>query len=122
MQSQNNEIRILESLSNLEKKFSALEKKYEELDQRVKVIEDSIPGKEILTLEEASQYLGQSMSQMYKMTRTCTFPHYKPMGKFIYVNRNEMIAWAQKNPIKTKEAHELDAVAYVSSKPLKNIC
>lgn len=74
--------------------------------------------KEVLTLEEASDFLGLSKSQLYKLTRTNAIPHYKPSGKYIYFDRAELIEWVKRNPIKTKREHELDAIKYVASNPL----
>lgn len=39
--------------------------------------------KEVLTLEEASLFLGLSKSQLYKLTGSCAIPHYKPGGKYL---------------------------------------
>ncbi|MFT4801092.1 MAG: excisionase family DNA binding protein [Flavobacteriaceae bacterium] len=46
--------------------------------------------KEILTIEEASEFLGLSVSRLYKMTSNKEISYYKPGGKKIYLNRNEI--------------------------------
>jgi excisionase family DNA binding protein len=53
----------------------------------------TIQQKEILTIEEASEFLGLSVSRLYKMTSNKEIPHYKPGGKKIYLNRKELEQW-----------------------------
>lgn len=57
------------------------------------LIKQSIQQKEILTIEEASEFLGLSTSRLYKMTSNKEIPHYKPGGKKIYLNRQELEQW-----------------------------
>jgi len=53
----------------------------------------TIQQKEILTIEEAAEFLGLSTSRLYKMTSNKEIPHYKPGGKKIYLNRKELEQW-----------------------------
>jgi excisionase family DNA binding protein len=53
----------------------------------------NILNKEILTLEEAAQYLVLSKSCIYKMTSNKEIPHYIPRGKKIYFRRIELDRW-----------------------------
>ena len=53
----------------------------------------TIQQKEILTIEEAAEFLGLSTSRLYKMTSNKVIPHYKPGGKKIYLNRKELKQW-----------------------------
>lgn len=76
-------------------------------------------AKEVLTLEEASIFLGLSKSQLYKLTGSGAIPHYKPGGKFIYFDHSDLIEWVRQNPVKSKKQRELDAIGYVARKPLK---
>ena len=62
-------------------------KKIEELERQ------SILSKEVLTLEEASQYLQLSKSCLYKMTANKEIAHYVPGGKKIYFRRTELDNW-----------------------------
>ena len=55
--------------------------------------------KEMLTTEEASKYLGISQSQIYKLTMNMQIPHFKPKGKTIYFNRQELLRWMRKNHV-----------------------
>ncbi len=75
--------------------------------------------KEVLTLEEASLFLGLSKSQLYKLTASAAIPHYKPGGKYIYFDYVDLIEWVRQNPVKSKRQHELDAVRYVTANPIK---
>jgi excisionase family DNA binding protein len=52
-----------------------------------------IQQKEILTVEESSEFLGLSISRLYKMTSRREIPHFKPGGKKIYLNRLELEKW-----------------------------
>ena len=42
------------------------------------------PFKEILTIEEAAEFLSVSKSYLYKQTSAQAIPHYKPTGKRCY--------------------------------------
>lgn len=57
------------------------------------LIKQTIQQKEILSIEEASEFLGLSISRLYKMTSNKEIPHYKPGGKKIYLNRQELEQW-----------------------------
>jgi len=69
--------------------------------KRIKYIEDHLfMTKEILSLNEASDFLNASKSQLYKLTRTLAIPHYKPGGKAIYFYRSELLEWVKQHPAK----------------------
>lgn len=57
--------------------------------------------KEVLTSAEAAKYMGISKSYLYKLTMTQRIPHYKPMGKMCYFNRQELEEWLQSNRVST---------------------
>lgn len=57
------------------------------------LIKQTIQQKDILTIEEASEFLELSVSRLYKMTSNKEIPHYKPGGKKIYLNRLELEQW-----------------------------
>lgn len=59
--------------------------------------------KDVLTAEEAAKYMGVSKSYLYKLTGKQEIPHYKPMGKMCYFNRQELEAWLQRNRVATDE-------------------
>lgn len=59
--------------------------------------------KEVLTADEAAKYMGVSKSYLYKLTCKQEIPHYKPMGKMCYFNRQELETWLQRNKIELLE-------------------
>lgn len=59
--------------------------------------------KEVLTSDEAAKYMGISKSYLYKLTMTGQVPHYKPMGKMCYFNRQELEQWLQSNRVATSD-------------------
>lgn len=82
-------------------------KKYKTMDKELKKLADlitaklSLNTKEVLTSEEAANYMGVSKSYLYKLTMEKKIPHYKPMGKMVYFNRQELEQWLQANRVAT---------------------
>jgi excisionase family DNA binding protein len=65
-----------------------------ELDERLTRIEDLLLSqKTVLSLEEASVYTGLSKSHIYKLTSTGGIPCYKPTGKKLYFDKEELDEW-----------------------------
>ena len=65
-----------------------------ELEQRVKLLENVVfASKDVLTLEEASMFLGLSRSALYKMTHNNVIPFFRPNGKMIYFEKSELLEW-----------------------------
>lgn len=69
------------------------------------------PFKEILTIEEAAEFLSVSKSYLYKQTSAQAIPHYKPTGKRCYF-RSELEAWILAGRISTKSEIAQRANAY----------
>ena len=59
--------------------------------------------KPILTTEEAAQYLGVSMAQLYRFTSERRIPHSKPTGRKMYFDRAQLETWMRGNPVRTVE-------------------
>ncbi|WP_239059501.1 AlpA family transcriptional regulator [Bacteroides sp. 224] len=94
------QLRLTERVKQLEDIIGKLGP-IEILLKRIKYIEDHLfMTKEILSLNEASDFLNASKSQLYKLTRTLAIPHYKPGGKAIYFYRSELLEWVKQNPAK----------------------
>lgn len=74
-----------------------------EKQEIVKEVADKVAlsQKPVLTSQEASRYLGISLSRLYKLTCAREIPHYKPNGKMNYFEREEIEAWALRNRIAT---------------------
>lgn len=68
--------------------------------------------KEVLTSDETARYMGVSKSYLYKLTARQQIPHYKPMGKMCYFNRQELEEWLQSNRIATSREITQRANAY----------
>lgn len=68
--------------------------------------------KNILTFSEAAEYTGMSKSYLYKLTSTGKIAHYKPSGKLIYFNREELEAWIFSNRITPMSEIDQQATDY----------
>lgn len=90
----------------------------EELKQVADLITANIINctKEVLTSDEAARYLGISKSYLYKLTMRQLIPHYKPLGKMCYFNRQELEAWLQSNRVATADEINQQAQAYCMRK------
>ena len=76
----------------------------------------SLNTKEVLTSDEAASYMGVSKTYLYKLTMGKKIPHYKPMGKMVYFNRQELEQWLQANRVATDEEISQQAQAYCIKK------
>ena len=65
--------------------------------------------KEMLNFSEGCKFLNLSASYLYKLTSRGDVPHYKPEGKKIYFNREELIEWMKRNRISSN--YELNKMA-----------
>lgn len=59
--------------------------------------------KPFLTVEELASYLGVKTSYIYKMTHNREIPFYKPGGKMIYFNREEIDEWVLSQRVATAD-------------------
>lgn len=60
-------------------------------------------AKPFLTVEELASYLGVKTSYVYKMTHNREIPFYKPGGKMIYFNREEIDEWVLSQRVATAD-------------------
>lgn len=66
--------------------------------ERIKSIEETLySSKDILNMKEVCQYLDISQSLLYKLTCSGEIPHFKPRGKMIFFEKNELIKWIKVN-------------------------
>ena len=92
------------------------------MEEELKQVADLITAntifctKEVLTSDEAARYLGISKSYLYKLTMKQQIPHYKPMGKMCYFDRNELEAWITCNRASTNEELNQRAQTYCMKK------
>lgn len=61
----------------------------------------SLNTKEVWTMNELCRATGFSKSYVYKLTSSRAIPHYKPCGKMVFFNRQEVEAWLQRNRVST---------------------
>ncbi|MDM1413262.1 helix-turn-helix transcriptional regulator [Myroides odoratimimus] len=56
-----------------------------------------IQQKEMLNVQELSEYIGMSTSSIYKLVYNNKIPNYKPNGKILYFDREEINTWLRQN-------------------------
>ena len=84
-------------------KEANLSKQVAELQGRVQSLEQLLhQGKDVLTLEEAANFMGIARSSLYKMTHEQTIPFYKPNGKMIFFEKSDLLAWVRKNRVSSE--------------------
>ena len=66
-----------------------------------------------LTLKEAAEFLDFSRSYLYRLTSQGRVPHYKPEGKRVYFDQDELVNWLKRNRIRPKEETEEKAASYI---------
>lgn len=93
----------------------------EHLEMRVSVLEKQLYIlKKVFNFEEACRFLNLSKSYLYQLTSKGLIPHYKPQGKMLYFEREELEQWLLHNPVKTKQQLEQEAAnRIVINKPKK---
>jgi len=85
----------------------------DELMERLERIEKGVMlQKNVLTFDEAVMFTGLAKSYLYKLTAGGKIPYYKPSGKLIYFDRSELERWMLRNPVKTADEIEQQAVNY----------
>ena len=100
---------------------SDLAKYVAELEKRVRNLEDKFDsGKEVLTLQEAAQYMGIARSSLYKMTSNQTIPFYRPNGKLIFFERDDILTWIRRNRVFSTEEIEEEARLHMQRLSIKN--
>lgn len=78
------------------------------IQERLETVESAVKmaglaTKEVLTFDEAASFTGLSKSYLYKLTSGQKIPHYKPAGKIVYFNREELQAWLLQNRVSTTD-------------------
>ena len=68
------------------------------IDDRLRNIETLLLSqKTVLNFDEVAVYTGLSKSYLYKLTCSGGIPCYKPQGKHIYCNKQEIDQWLLQN-------------------------
>lgn len=70
-------------------------------------------AKEMITIKEAAAFTSLSKSFLYKLTCTGRIPCYKPTGKRLYFDEQELIDWMKSNPVKSAESIKTESATHV---------
>ena len=86
---------------------------FKDILTRLDRIEEKMNGAsfQLMSCEEAAQYLKVSKSHIYKLTSQDQIPYYKPNGKKIYFNKGDLDGWIKHGRVLTKD--EISEVADV---------
>ena len=79
-----------EKIAKIEDRVAVLEKKISEAPAA------GLP-KRMLTTEEAATFLGMTLDGLRGLTYKKLIPYYKPNGKNMYFEVDELVAWQKKN-------------------------
>lgn len=72
----------------------------EDLQSQIKAMTCKLNlDKEIFNSEEAAAFLGITKSQLYKLTHQQLIPFFKPTGKLIMFERQELIDWVKRGRV-----------------------
>jgi predicted DNA-binding transcriptional regulator AlpA len=74
-------------------------------------LQGSLAQKAVLTLPEAALFTGRSTSNLYKLSSQGRISCSKPEGKMLYFDRLKLEEWMLRNPIRTNEDIEREAVS-----------
>jgi excisionase family DNA binding protein len=89
----------------------------EQLLSKGKGAEDQL--KQMLTTNEAAEYMGVSLSTMYKLTHRRELPVYKPAGGKVYLKREDINTYLSKHRLMSQAEIEQEAINYVIKNPRK---
>jgi excisionase family DNA binding protein len=85
----------------------------QQINQRQKSIETLLLSQKVIfNFDEVAAYTGLSKSHLYKLTSTSGIPCYKPSGKHIYFNKQEIDEWLMQNRKATKAELQAKADEY----------
>lgn len=73
--------------------------------------------KELLTFEEACEFLGFKPSYLYKKTAAGELPCYAPTGRKLIFRRSELTDWALRNRRATQEELNQQATDHLTKNP-----
>lgn len=87
----------------------------EEINKRLQNIEIRLETlqmqKDILSIDEACEYIHITKGVMYRLTSKAKIPHYK-RGKYVFFDRKELDSWIKLNKIYTEEEVMNKATTY----------
>lgn len=87
------------------------------IDDRLRNIETLLLSqKTVLNFDEVAAYTGLSKSYLYKLTSSGGIPCFKPQGKHIYFNKQEIDQWLMQNRKATNSEIDSQAATFVTLK------
>ena len=85
------------------------------IDDRLRSIETLLQSqKTVLNFEEVAAYTGLSKSYLYKLTSSGGIPCFKPQGKHIYFNKQEIDSSLMQNRKSTTRELDSKAATFVT--------
>jgi excisionase family DNA binding protein len=72
--------------------------------------------KEVLSLEEFCLYTGISKAYAYKLTVSRKIKFYRPLGKMLFFNKEDVIDFLKQNPSFTQQQNKLKVYNYILNK------
>ena len=98
---------------NLSEIVGQLQERMNRVETALVLMQPGGPGvRRMLTTEEAASFLGMTVDGLRGLTYKKLIPFYKPNGKNIYFDVDELVAWQKKNhfePIGEKVENHSDA-------------
>lgn len=82
---------------NLNERISKIEERMGDLEKKVNLLSDASGKKRLLTTEEAAAFLGITVDGLRGLTHKKLISYYKPNGKNMYFDADELVAWQKKN-------------------------
>ncbi|GEO06613.1 hypothetical protein AAE02nite_42770 [Adhaeribacter aerolatus] len=85
------------------------------VEERLARIENLLLSqKMVFTFDEVAAYTGLSKSFLYKLTSKSDIPFYRPNGKQLYFNKQEIDSWLLRNRVRTNEEIEQEASTLIT--------
>lgn len=83
------------------------------IQELLKKIQDAeLTQKKVLTVDEACKYTGFAKSYIYKLVHYKKIGYYKPLGKVLFFDREDLEKFLLSNRVSTKEETDQKAQAY----------
>lgn len=70
---------------------------------------EMLRAKDVLTVEEVAQYMGVGKSYIYQLTCANQIPYYKPLGKNIYFDKEEIKNFLKQGRVSTEAEIQKEA-------------
>jgi excisionase family DNA binding protein len=95
----------------------------EEIKQQLDRIERNslLAAKRVLCLNDVILLTGLSKSHLYQLTSGKQIPHYKPTGKQVYFDREELEGWMKQNRVASNAEVEAIAQTYLTTGKMKGL-